>query len=398
MSTFFDRQFDGPTELFSTPHVALNAPHPYTDDMVAECLTAIGNNAQSRITRNCRIYVDGALMCPFESRDVLRQIAQSGPIREVDWAEVFGGRDFLIFVNRAALYSSKLLSASKAFVGTFDRRFGRSGISIEHHVIIGQYAETSFGVHIDDPTDRVYHFNLGPHSKHMSLWPRQEFLAAYRGDAARLRRTVDHSEPSTYVMPVGSAFFLPADYHHIGSSRDGVSIVVALAFSRQSESLLLREALQELRQLVPSTMPLSRYYRDFVASADSEDDVIARYDQVGLSLAHRHAVARRLSNNSFDEIPELNIPTIEASTGDYLRVDVPVEIVDAEEGAYVYAGGHRAFVASEKQVQDLSHLLAETGFEIGPNLGLDAEALAIRVWLVATGVARRRDVAQQSAQ
>jgi hypothetical protein len=197
MRTFFDEQFDGPTERFSRPHVVLDAPHPYTDDMVLACLRTIGESGQSRITRNCRVYVEGAMLCPFASRDLLRRIAENESIRSVDWSGLFDERDFLIFINHAALYAPDMLNASRAFVGAFDRRFGRSGISIEHHVIIGRYAETSFGVHIDDPTDRVFHFNLGPHAKSMSLWPRREFLTAYGGDVARLRRNVDHAEPAS---------------------------------------------------------------------------------------------------------------------------------------------------------------------------------------------------------
>ena len=390
MRTFFDEQFDGPTERFSTPHVVPDAPHPYTDDMVLTSLHTIGDSGQSRITRNCRIYVDGAMQCPFASRDLVRRIAENDSLRNVDWSGLFGARDFLIFINRAALYAPEMLAASKAFVGAFDRRFGRSGISIEHHVIIGRYAETSFGVHIDDPTDRVFHFNLGPYAKSMSLWPRREFLAAYDGDVARLRRNVDHAEPTTYAMPPGSSFFLPADYHHVGASEDGVSIVVALAFSRQSESLLLGEALRELREFVPSRTAASDYYRDFAASPEhDEGESLARYDRVGLHTAHRHALARRLSNNSFDEFVELTLPPIKVAASEYVRIDVPVEIVEADEGVYVYSSGHRAFLGSKEQIRDLHGLLAADSFAIGPDLGLDAEALALRAWLVATGGARR---------
>jgi hypothetical protein len=390
MRTFVDEQFDGPTGRFSTPHVVVDAPHPYTDGMVLTCLRTIGDSGQSRITRNCRVYVERAMQCPFASRDLVRRIAENESIRDVDWSGLFDGRDFLIFINRAALYAPEMLTASKAFVGAFDRRFGRSGISIEHHVIIGRYAETSFGVHIDDPTDRVLHFNLGPHAKSMSLWPKMEFLAAYGGDVARLRRNVDHAEPATYAMPPGSSLFLPADYHHVGSSEEGVSVVVALAFSRQSEGLLLGEALRELRDLVPSRTAASDYYRDFNASPEEDqDDLLARYDRVGLHTAHRHALARRLSNNSFDEIVELTLPPIEAAVGAYVRVDARVEIVEADEGVYVYSSGHRAFLGSKEQIRDLHGLLAAEGFAIGSDLGLDAEALALRAWLVATGAARR---------
>ncbi|HWX49179.1 MAG TPA: hypothetical protein VNZ61_14070 [Roseomonas sp.] len=399
MRTFFDEQFDGPTERFSTPHVVFNAPHPYTDSMVLRCLRGIGNSGQSRITRNCRVYVEGAMLCPFASCDLVQRIAENESIRDVDWSRLFDGREFLIFINRAALYVPEMLTASKAFVGAFDCRFGRSGISIEHHVIIGRYAETSFGVHIDDPTDRVFHFNLGPHTKSMSLWPRMEFLAAYGGDVARLRRNVDHAEPATYAMPPGSSFFLPADYHHVGSSDEGVSLVVALAFSRQSKGLLLDKALRELCDLVPSRTAASDYYGDFTASpADDEDDLLTRYDRVGLHTAHRHALARRLSNNSFDEITEVSVPSIEAAVGTYVRVDARVEIVEANEGVYVYSSGHRAFLVSKEQIRDLHRLLAADGFAIGADLGLDAEALALRAWLVATGAARRLGDNQGGAQ
>lgn len=393
MITFFDQQFDGPTRHFSAPNVIPNVQHPYTDEMVIDCLRTIGSNHQSRVTRNCRVYIDGALSCPFESRDIMRKLAQNLSLRDVDWPEVFGGRNFLIFINRAGLYSPKMLSASKSFVGSFDRRFGRSGITIEHHLIIGHYSETPFGVHIDDPTDRVFHFNLGPFCKSMSLWPRGEFLAAYGGDASRLRRMVNHAEPTTYMMPVGSSFFLPADYHHVGSSQEGVSVVVALAFSRQNENLLLREAVQELHQLVPPRIPTATYYRDFVAAPEfDESDLVARYDQLSLELAHRHAVARRISNNSFDEIPELDFPKIETATGSYILTDTRIEVIEANGGAYVYSGGHRAFLNSDRQIRDLNRLLSTREFEIGQHIGLDAESLALRVWLAAAGAAQRPNI------
>lgn len=390
MRTFFDEQFDGPTERFSTPHVVLDAPHPYTYEMVHACLRTIGESGQSRITRNCRVYVDGAMLCPFASLDLVRSIAKNEAIRDVDWSALFDRRDFMIFINCAALYAPEMLAASKRFVGTFDRRFGRSGVSIEHHVIIGRYAETSFGVHIDDPTDRVLHFNLGPHAKSMSLWPRREFLAAYGGDVARLRRNVEHAEPATFAMPPGSSFFLPADYHHVGSSEGGVSIVVALAFSRQSDSLLLGEALRELRELVPSRTATSNYYHDFTASLENdEDESLGRYDRVGLNTGHRHALARRLSNGSFDEIVELRLPSIEAALGEYVWVDARIEIVEADEGIYVYSSGHRAFLGSNEQIRDLHGLLAADRFAIRTDLEFDVEALALRAWLVATGAAHR---------
>jgi hypothetical protein len=145
-----------------------------------------------------------------------------------------------------------------------------------------------------------------------------------------------------------------------------------------------------LCDLVPSRSAASNYYRDFAASPEEdEDDLLARYDRVGLHTAHRHALARRLSNNSFDEIVELTLPPIEAAVGAYVRVDARVEIVEADEGVYVYSSGHRAFLGSKEQIRDLHGLLAADGFAIGSDLGLDAEALALRAWLVATGAARR---------
>lgn len=389
MRTFLDEQFDGPTDRFSAPHVTLDAPHPYTYDMALACLRSIADGEQSRITRNCRIYVEGSMLCPFASLELVRGIVGNDDMREVDWSKLFGSRDFLIFINRAAQYVPEMLVASKAFVGGFDGRFGPSGISIEHHLIIGRYTETSFGVHIDDPTDRVFHFNLGPNAKSMSLWPRSEFLAAYGGDVARLRRNVNHAKPATYVMPPGSSFFLPADYHHVGSSENGVSIVVALAFSRQTENLLLSEALRELRQLVPSRVDGWDFYRDFNANFEHDEvEGLVRYDRVGLQTAHRHALARRRSNNSFEEITELKLPSLEAAAGEYVWSNTPVETVEDNEGLYLYSSGHRAFLGSEEQVRDLHGLLACNGFAVGSDLGLDAAGLALRTWFVATGAAQ----------
>lgn len=386
ITNFFVSQFEGPTERFAKPHVQSDVDHPYTKAMVLDCFSNLAASNQSRITRNCRIYVAGSLMCPFESQGLIRKLAEARSFDRIDWTKLFGGSEFLVFLNYAALYCADMLSASKTFLGGFDRSFDRSGISIEHHVIVGKYAETSFGVHIDDATDRVFHFNLGPSEKCMELWPRREFLERYNGDIARPRRLVTHVSSKKYQMPVGSSFFLPADYHHVGSSATGVSAVVALAVSRQSEGLLLKAASQELCNLVRPWHRQRSYYDDFTSGiAVGQSKPLHRYDQIGLVEAHRHATARRLSNNSIAEIPDFSMPRFGQYVGLYALTHSALEVVDTANALYVYSAGHRAILRTQEQRRDFERVVAAGEFYVSSGSGLDIQSLALRSWLVATG-------------
>lgn len=390
---FFSQAYDGVTEGFLRPALDKIVSHPYTKEHVFECLKTIASSSQSRITRNCRLYHRGAQINVFEAKCIVERICRNyASLDQVDWDSIFGEGDFLFFINHAALYSVKLLAASRQFVGDFAERFEPGGLSIEHHLIIGRYKETPFGVHLDDPTDRVFHFNLGPSEKRMSLWPREAFIDDYKHDMARPIDQVSFDGSTTYNIPAGSCFFLPANYHHVGASDAGVSILVALAFSRQSESLLLAEALSEMREWIPERLSPHSYYRDFKGETYSPDVLLGAYDDFSLVAASQHARAKRKSNGSFTEVHPLIFSPVTELVGNYLLVEDrrPLPVKQGEI-IYIYSAGHQAILATPALVSEFYDILRLGAFNIPPLSGYEStnfmQSVALRAWLVTTGSA-----------
>lgn len=392
MGSYFSRAFDGVTERFALPYVDAQSQHPYSNALVWDCLQTIAASRQSRITRNCRLFVNGNQVNVFAAKDLIQRICKFPSIEAVEWDKLFGADEFHMFVNHAALYSADLLEASKTFMGDFADRFEPQGISVEHHLIIGRYTQTPFGVHVDDPTDRVFHFNLGPSGKSMTLWRRPEFMRRYSGDAGRPVDRVSPEGSATYNIAPQSAFFLPADYHHVGRSDGGVSIVVAVAISRQCEGLLLRDALRELRELLPPCYASANYYESFEGEAVGMEEMFASYDAVGLTAASRHAQARRKSNKNFIEILPLQVAPLHKLYGVYALRDGREPIAIKHAGyVYLYSAGHRAILKRCVLVDEFERIMRERRFEIlrhpEKHSPLAIEVSALQAWFVATGAA-----------
>ena len=256
MSTLLDEIYFDLTNRFAFPAVKQQVAKYFPDTLVKECLDALAALPGSRSARNCRIYVDGRQLGPFEAKEVLGRVSEYPDLASIDWHAALQARSFFIFVNFAALFSEKLYEASRILLGDFCDRFEPDGVSVENHLIIGNYDETPFGVHVDDAADRVLHFNLGPAAKVMSLWPRDEYLARYKDDAARPVRSVDSAKSEAHLMLPGSCFLLPADYYHVARSNEGVSVVVALALTRMSEPKRIQALVSEAQlQLLPEYDP-----------------------------------------------------------------------------------------------------------------------------------------------
>ncbi|MEG1312702.1 MAG: hypothetical protein RSD40_00130 [Bacilli bacterium] len=388
-NNYFSYIYDRITENFSRPFIDREVNHPYNNEHVWECLKNIANSPQSRITHNCRLYQRGRQVGIFDAKCKIEQVCNFDSLEMVKWDDVFGKDDFLIFINHAAIYSRDLLEASRQFIGNFTEHFEPYGISIEHHLIIGRYSETPFGVHVDDPTDRVFHFNLGPSEKYIHLWSRKVFMKLYHNDSARPLESVSLEKSESYEIPVGGCFFLPADYHHVGKSIKDVSVVVALAFSRLSESLLLNEALSELKKKFPVKISPLSYYSNFSIEVDSPDKLFEAYDDFGLTSASLHAVTRRKSNGCFTEVHPLSMISIIELEGYYVLIDNRRPLyIRQNKVLYIYAAGHQIILSKSILIKEFFYILQQKEFSIPPLYGGESldfmQVIALRAWLVMT--------------
>lgn len=346
------------TKEFTTPTCVKNVNSPYTLQMVSTVLNAMSDQPGQRLTSHCRVYLDGRRAGPFEAKRFIKNAAKLGVDDEAGWSRVADHKPFLIFINYAALYSGQMFDATRALLGDFLNIFEPDGVSLEHHIIIGHYHETDFGVHVDDAPDRVVHFNLGPNEKEMLLWPRLDFIAEYGPNPTRALDDANVDDATAFPMPAGSSFFLPADFYHVGRSPKGMSVVVALAFSRQTNELQLASVMSEISKAVLPVEDATPYWSNFshAPSEEQQTQTDALFSQKSYSNWLEHARARSRSNHWMAEIRPLGAPRF--PQGDFaigLGRERP-EFIDEPGVLHLYARGNHIKLTSPDAIQWVSHL------------------------------------------
>lgn len=377
------------TDNFSQPVVISDCPHPYELSMVQDCFNEMAASLDSKGNRHCRAYIDGRQLTRFEVKALVIAIASYDAIEQVDWDLLVGKEEFLIFLNFAALYSARLLAASRQYVGQFCNNFSPHGLALEHHLIIGRYSETPFGVHVDDATDRTLHFNLGPAPKEMILWPRQDFLDAYPNDSALPLAQVTHADGTVYPMAPMSCFHLPADFYHVGRSPFGVSAVVVLALSRQSPKLRLQSALDELKNIIPMPDVGEDLFRNFYSASNdvSATDNLPLLEPIDIGCLIRHAEARRRSNGGMAEVRmPLAKDVVELRETYKICTDCGPVVESENAGMHIFSRGHHATLTNEDEIQTLEEILRLGIFRICDvqTNSKSGRVMALLAWLVMT--------------
>ena len=384
---------DALTDHFTTPAIVADAPLIYDMPMVEEAMRAISAMHGLKLTSDCRVYIGGRRASPFEGKRFIDQIASYSDIRRVPWNDLTNGAPFLIFVNSASLFSRTMESATRNLLGKFCDRFEPDGVSIEHHIIIGQYSETDFGVHVDDAADSVCHFNLGPANKEMVLWPREPFLERYGTNPTRPLCETGLEGAARHEMPVGSCFFLPADYYHVGRSPEGVSVVAAIALSRQTSEEQFAAVHREIKNAIAPIEDLTPYWTDFrrAPSEAQQRDISATFSRHDYTGWLEHARARARSNGWISEVKPLGAPDV--PSGEFeLTVDAqtPPQVIHAGSIFHVYARGQHIALSDEVAISWTRNLLAGNPIRLSQRQILsgiedrDAKML-VAAWFLATG-------------
>lgn len=387
--------FDDLTEQFAKPATLTDSPQPYDIEMAGEAIKAMSQLPGEKLTPDCRVYLDGRRASPFEGKQFIDEIAAFDDLAKVPWETLAGGAPFLIFVNKASLFSRRMDQATRRLLGRFCERFEPDGLSIEHHIIIGQYNETDFGVHVDDPADRVFHFNLGPASKEMILWPRVPFTERYGPNPTRSLASTSSKGSVTHPMPPGSCFFLPADYYHVGLSPSGVSIVAAIALSRQSSEQQLSAVFREITNSVAPIEDITPYWTNFsLAPTQRKQEKIstafARHDYAGWL---RHARARARSNGWISEIRPLPTPRIPEGIFDlHLSDSISPQLVVGERKLHLYAMGQHIILSDAETIEWFQRYKADkvvrlTRDEVVLGLKHRDPRMVVAAWLIASGAA-----------
>lgn len=391
MTGMFEDFYFNKTNKFSNPIVSFDCEHQYTDEMVKECIDTLASMSGMAIEKNCRISINNLALDPFLAKKIMITASKSPNLNSINWKEIVGSDNFFIFINYAALYSSSMKQETSRLLGDFCKYFEPDGVSLEHHIIIGQYQETPFGVHIDDPTDRVFHFNIGNCEKSMLLWDRKVYLQKYQSESARPISSVDKSDAKEYIIPKGSCFFLPADYYHVACSNSGVSVVVAVAFSKVCEYLQIKAAMSEAEEILLKGTNPSKYYKHFNAKTDNNNQPDCWRHRWSLNykeLSNR-ASARMFSNKCMAEIDPLK-KGIELvyDTIYYINQYVNVVLLEENENLLVFSNGHFCELKENNMVKKIRKILEIGAFKFDSDKIRDPKMVkvyAFLYWLIQTG-------------
>lgn len=352
--------------------------------------------------KNIRIYIKNQMLNYFDVRRFLEAI----PTREEGFVEFlesyFGNKEFLIFINNAGTWSEQILSTSAQLCKKFIESFPKNSLSIEHHIIIGRYSRTPFGVHIDDSDDRVLHINLGPGSKSLSLWDKDDYINA-NGNAHFVEEDTAISHlASSYEFKPGQGFLLPARFYHIGSSTNEISIGVVLAFTKKNATSIFDQICAEFKKVTASIKLRDFSYDDFELGDINRSfvhafDECTNIEEISLSDLIEITTLREWSNLCFVEKPILDYSQLLSINSHFLiKEPFSVEQYRDRRGCHFFSRGYGLSISDSVTVQKIEELLADKSFDLCIDKEGDIRSLnaidKFKIWLVATRAAEESNV------
>lgn len=323
------------TNKFNEPKKFNFEYNPYYIELIEQVLNGVFNESEKKINKNCRIYVDGNLLNPYKSLNLLSEIINKKLV-SINWFNLFKGKDFLFFINFAGEFSEDLLNVSKKY---FKNEFNDGNYIIEHHVIFGKYNQTSFGIHIDDANDRVIHYNVGENDKKLFLKPFSEYVSI-NGES-----DMEYNEDilkgfTLHTINAGEVFVLPADYYHIGQSKE-VSFNIVLALTKINNITRIDEYTKKIKKIISNKSEYDKSRKNFEHDDDMEE-VLKSPSLISILNDFKYEL---ISNSSFIEKPKvinnINLKTIQKSKFKFVN-NIYTQNVD--NFYYFYSNGYRCQV------------------------------------------------------
>jgi len=216
-------------------------PASFDDALFFDLFEGMAVEPERAINGLFRVYIDG-MLSPEHENDVLYTRPEPGESFQAYLTRAVGNRAFGIVVNGAEQWSDPLARlAARAFAPIIEA-IGPGGSTLEVTLFIGNYGYTPFGIHIDDPYTSVVHFHVGPSSKEMTLFGKDEFhrLNGPRKNCFHPADLVPHGR--SFAIRPGDLFLLPPHYYHIGNT-PSFSIGVAIAISKYPAATTTKQIL-----------------------------------------------------------------------------------------------------------------------------------------------------------
>ncbi|WP_047243051.1 hypothetical protein [Chromobacterium subtsugae] len=246
---FMDR-----SQNLSKPVVVKNAiPQEKFRHHQQNVLSIIADLAKLKTTQfGYRIYIEGRLLGPNEMDDIFEKSAPLENEELETWAaRVFGDQRFGIILNSGEKFNQALSKEIAVALAPLFDEIGYPRGGVQFTIFIGNYDKTPLGIHQDQRGESVIHFHVGPGSKTMYVWDREQYKNLLetqnltRKDFAKLRPYA-----SEFHFESGDLYFMPEGTYHIGM-QEGLSVGITVWRYSHTDDLLAKHLHQRIFKQIP---------------------------------------------------------------------------------------------------------------------------------------------------
>lgn len=355
--------------------------NPYSKEEVISVLIGVLSSSSNKTPRYFRLYVEGNLINNFESLIILKRVINT-KLNDNELKHLFNGKDFLIFINYAGMYSDSLSRISKNFIKNC---FDDFDCVIEHNIIIGKYDQTAFGIHIDDAGDRVIHFNVGESEKTFLLYDMESYSTKYGFNDQICEPNIEQ-EMSKFILKPRDVFTLPGSYYHVARS-DNISVSVALAVTKLTSLSKLEYLSSEIKSELSKEVFEDNYRNSFLFNEKYIDKYLESCD---LKYYYEQFYKKIMSNNLFIDVIPLQdgLTDIIPNLGRKYILDSnsSIQYFIKNSKLFVFSNGHMSVYLDIKLEDEIYKITNVGHFHIPEALDFKSNSHLLRTWFAKTKV------------
>lgn len=325
-------------------------PTIFEDSLFFNLFDGMSHDAERAISGLFRVYVDGMLSPELEN-----SVLYSKPNPDESFQQFLNratkGCKFGIVVNGAEQWSDLLARFTARTFAPIVRILGANRTTLEVTLFIGNYGFTPFGIHIDDPYTSVVHFHVGPSSKEMTLFAKEDFhrLNGKRKNCFEPGKLLPYGK--TFNIRPGDLFLLPPHYYHVGYT-ESFSIGVAVAISKYPDSMITKQILSRAVSADKFAVPID----ELIDSSERESELFSQWVMRSRDEFHCQMRSRANLRYSYTRYSTFMINLDEPLV---LDSDFPITHVDAANDLAIFARGNRFRLVSNDLTRHLVDLLCE---------------------------------------
>ncbi|EGU57559.1 hypothetical protein VINI7043_07085 [Vibrio nigripulchritudo ATCC 27043] len=206
---------------------------------IHNCFTSFSHRKEIPVLR---AYIDGRL--DYSLQRLLKEYKfYEIENFEEDIKECIGFGNFCITFNGITKWNSKIHSfLSNNLVNGFVRNLGTPLIGLDTYCFIGNYGFTPFGIH--DDNDHSLLFHLGPNSKRVWVWERDEYRKITGSELISFEYKKYLNTAKEIILEPGDFIFIKNGDFHVFDSTD-FSITFGVTIFPSSKEVLYRESLRK---------------------------------------------------------------------------------------------------------------------------------------------------------